>query len=642
MPTTRKQRKEEDIVQSTEDFDDANQTKVSKRKSMVANVNKSRSKGKTSAKTEDVLQISVTKRKAARKEAYGVTNKAKRSAGLDVSANLMPQTQAQGHAPRSKAVEVNFDEDGQDFHMTVDVDEDCYGQSEEESDREVSFRQSGQSAAPSSSDESGQESDSESISNDDLDPSNESEKLPLSREERIKQLDEEMKTKIKELHDLVVEGGLQNTTSELGVSFNVPKKVANPQQGNASFANKNDNASVNRSKVAQPKSIMKNKRTPNGSSPTHSEETIYKDAVPTQFQNRISSSSDDLDIDTSDETINFDFGDLNLMSGPFVAPTRDNRSAEVSGGEARTPPRSMMGSLQRQAQQQNYVTPEERSAQVLTEAEQAKGRMLPTPGKHNFLHTAMVDETYIVVANHVDELTVAKIQQGDYVNFGKLIPRDRVVSHEEQRLELVLRGGKSFYVPVNDAANITSYAKWEQAFRVYSNIYTKVHAHRSCELIEYNHVIHTVAQHYVWDNDYMYNKDFCIHMSRNPNWNWGVILQQVWSLRLRDRLSGTNHTFQNSSFTSPNGGSHREQGQKSNEPCRRYNRGKCMAGTSCRYDHCCSYCFKFGHTILTCRKLLADQERASKYRKDSSSGGQYSGNDRESHSTHNSNHHVSK
>ena len=121
--------------------------------------------------------------------------------------------------------------------MTMDADEDCYGPSEEESDREFSFKQSSQSA-PSSSDESSQESDGKSVSNDDLDPENESENLPLSREERIKQLDEEMKMKIKELHDLVVEGGLQNTASELRVSFNVPKKVMNTQQGNASLANK--------------------------------------------------------------------------------------------------------------------------------------------------------------------------------------------------------------------------------------------------------------------------------------------------------------------------------------------------------------------------------------------------------------------
>ena len=113
---------------------------------------------------------------------------------------------------------------------------------------------------------------------------------------------------------------------------------------------KNNNANVNRSNVGQPKSIIKIKRTPNNNSPTHSEETIYKDAVLTQSQNKNSSSSDDFEIDTSDEIVNLDFGDLNLMSGPILAPARDNRVAEASGGEVQTPPRLMMGSMQRQAQ----------------------------------------------------------------------------------------------------------------------------------------------------------------------------------------------------------------------------------------------------------------------------------------------------
>ena len=52
--------------------------------------------------------------------------------------------------------------------------------------------------------------------------------------------------------------------------------------------------------------------------------------------------------------------------------------------------------------------------------------------------------------------------------------------------------------------------------------------------------------------------------------------------------------------------------------------------------------FKFGHTILTFRKLLADQERASKYRRDSTGGIQHLGKERESHSSHSSNRHATK
>ena len=44
------------------------------------------------------------------------------------------------------------------------------------------------------------------------------------------------------------------------------------------------------------------------------------------------------------------------------------------------------------------------------------------------------------------------------------------------------------------------------------------------------------------------------------------------------------------------------------EPCRCYNRGRCPFGAECNFDHHCSYCFKFGHTVLNCRKLIVDKD----------------------------------
>ena len=44
---------------------------------------------------------------------------------------------------------------------------------------------------------------------------------------------------------------------------------------------------------------------------------------------------------------------------------------------------------------------------------------------------------------------------------------------------------------------------------------------------------------------------------------------------------------------------------------RKYNKGKCKFGQGCHYDHRCSYCHKFTHTVLTCRKLIADRECAA-------------------------------
>ena len=165
--------------------------------------------------------------------------------------------------------------------------------------------------------------------------------------------------------------------------------------------------------------------------------------------------------------------------------------------------------------------------------------------------------------------------------------------------------------------------KLNQAFSVFSNIYTKANLHRSSELIDYNHVIHTISLCYVWDNVYLYNKDFRMHIAWSPERNWSIILQQAWSLRLTGNMN------------SSSGGGHSPGSNKDRipEPCKRYNRRKCNYGTLWRYEHHCSYCLKFRHTILTCRKLLADQERVSKHRSEgnSHSGGHHNGN----HSGHN-------
>ena len=123
---------------------------------------------------------------------------------------------------------------------------------------------------------------------------------------------------------------------------------------------------------------------------------------------------------------------------------------------------------------------------------------------------------------------------------------------------------------------------------------------------------------------YAYDKEFRLHIAKHPDRNWAVILQQAWSMKLRDRIyctdSGASHGHANNSTSNKgNFGHNHGQGHghiqgnhaKINEPCCRYNCGKCNFGVNCRYEHRCSYepCRKFGHTILQCRKLAADREQ---------------------------------
>ena len=264
----------------------------------------------------------------------------------------------------------------------------------------------------------------------------------------------------------------------------------------------------------------------------------------------------------------------------------------------------------------HFVTSEEKMQDVIRQAEVSKARIFNTPGKpqqlqqlnSNFLSpTAVVDEGYFIVGAHLDEATVNKIGKGEYIDFGKLLPKDKVMSEEDRKLKMIIKNGKTFWTPASNSVSINSFAKWEQAFRVYSNVYCKANPNCAAELIEYNNVIHTIAMAYTWDNMYTYDREFRIHMSRFPQRSWAMILQQAWSLRLRDRITVGNNwwTIGNASGSNGNGGGKRSQ---INEPCRRFNRGRCNFGSNCKYKHRCSYCFKFGHGSVNCRKAQGDRQ----------------------------------
>ena len=116
----------------------------------------------------------------------------------------------------------------------------------------------------------------------------------------------------------------------------------------------------------------------------------------------------------------------------------------------------------------------------------------------------------MLVGSYVDKLTKQKIGNGEYVDFSKLMPKDRISGEDDQRMEMINKGGMNYWLLVSDreAVSINSYIRWEQAFHVFNNIYTEFHLHKAGELIQYNHIIHTASQTYVWENVYRYDREF--------------------------------------------------------------------------------------------------------------------------------------
>ena len=364
---------------------------------------------------------------------------------------------------------------------------------------------------------------------------------------------------------------------------------------------------------------------------SRSEETFYKNAVMDETNlpidriinvdngaKRISSSSEEGElINTSDE-----LDRTNITIDQLIAETRKEGRVEQQGATAQG------RDSDRRPMQHYQQSPEERADDLIKQVEKSKARIFPTPGE-NFeqivsrqcddepeiitesvkrANMAMgrsalaIDEDYLLIGGHVEDSVRIKIEKGEYVDLAKLIQKDKILAEDDRRLNMVIKNGQAFWIPSSEGlTNINNFNCWQQAFRVYSDIFARHNPDRAAELIQYSHVINTISTQFVWDNVYAYDRDFRMHMQRNPDRKWSNILHPAWFMRLRDRLT---NNFPQHSGTS----NFQKGGGKTNDICRRFSRGRCTYGRNCRYEHRCSYCNKFGHPVVQCRKAAADRE----------------------------------
>ena len=240
------------------------------------------------------------------------------------------------------------------------------------------------------------------------------------------------------------------------------------------------------------------------------------------------------------------------------------------------------------------LTADEKANEYVREAERARARMLDVEGRNCNTNLSNVDNDYQMIDAHLDESIKRKIWNYEFIDFSKLLVKGRMGRDEDTRFEFIVKNGQTYLTPVSEreGASINNYAKREQAFHIFSNVLTSRYPEKAMELLQYNHTTHSAAMSYHWENISAYDKEFRHHIARYPGRSWNIILQQAWTILLKDCLKHDMGPFQRQNYT-----------KKGGEPCRRFNRGKCTFGLSCKYDHHCSVkkCGKFGHRAFQCR-----------------------------------------
>ena len=322
-----------------------------------------------------------------------------------------------------------------------------------------------------------------------------------------------------EMQDFISSGGMPEVTSE-----KVPKQDSKKSsvKGKKRVSNK-----------ATGENIRNMPRVSFLPEPNNSETTIYKQAISQdkpsmdcqieQFisqvrndtlQRKVSSSSEEF-MDTSGESVHAMILDTSVIAG--AAGGIQDESHKGIGSQEQTANSEL---------QANYI---------IKEAERSKAHLFDMPGKNPlFRSTTEMDEDFDMIDAHVDEAMKRKIQCFKYIDLSKLLSKNKMNS-DDQHLEIVNRNGMSFLAPVSDhdTIQISTYNKWEQAFRVYSNVLTLRFPEKASELLQYNHTIHTASMAYVWENIYSYDKEFRLHIRRHPTRPWNVILQQAWTMILK-------------------------------------------------------------------------------------------------------------
>ena len=248
----------------------------------------------------------------------------------------------------------------------------------------------------------------------------------------------------------------------------------------------------------------------------------------------------------------------------------------------------------------------EKADNIIVQMEQFRANISAPKGRN--LMTEDNDDDFFHITCHVDPNLTVKIQNGEFIELDKLLPKERGANlSDDNRLELVTREGMTYFAPAQDrTTKITGLRKWEQAFRVYAAIYTQKHPEHVSEIWQDVYVINLAASSFQWENVSFYDVTFRHLMALKPNHSWAKTYVQGWNLAMTDPVSGCQkaNSTAGGKFAGTSSGGTPSQSWRDN-CCWCYNRNKCKKySAQCDWDHRCTYCGGWNHSYANCRKRL--------------------------------------
>ena len=202
--------------------------------------------------------------------------------------------------------------------------------------------------------------------------------------------------------------------------------------------------------------------------------------------------------------------------------------------------------------QNQFEQARESANEAILQAEKYRAEIEQPQGRNLFQNLpqgrVLSDDDFFHITCHVDSATKKKIENSEFIELEKLLPKDRTHqrSSAENRMDLVNKDGSTYFVPHDRDQRILNVRRWEQAFWVYAAIYSAANPHRSAEIWQYVFIINSAASSYAWENVAYYDYTFRQLMPCNPERSWAKTYLQMWNLAMHDPIvknNSNNNTF---------------------------------------------------------------------------------------------------